>query len=203
PAAPLRGLGLAGLRGQGLGPAQRRHASPAARRHRRRPVLDRVLPHRRNPPRPVHLLRHPRLRKAEPAAYRGQLTILIALDQPVPNVCCKVMCRNWKPSSSRARLSGPASIGRRPPEAAMRDTACLASASSPAMNTSSGAPPAWPATSVPANVVLKALTTRAPGAAAAICSAADVPAGTTSESNVAKSTGLEMSTTIWPASSSR
>jgi hypothetical protein len=45
--------------------------------------------------------------------------------------------------------------------------------------------------------------TRAPGAAAAISSAADVPVGTTSESNVAKSTGLEMSTTTFPASSSR
>ncbi|MFJ7136224.1 hypothetical protein [Streptomyces fungicidicus] len=44
------------------------------------------------------------------------------------------------------------------------------------------------------------MTTRASGAAAAICSAAEVPGSTTSESNVEKSTGLEMSTTTFPTS---
>ena len=72
----------------------------------------------------------------------------------------------------------------------------LAAASSPAMNTSRGAPPTCPATSVPAKVVLNALTMRAVGAAAAICSAADVPGATTSESKVEESTGLEMSMSV-------
>jgi hypothetical protein len=78
--------------------------------------------------------------------------------------------RSWKPSSSRARSRGPASMGRRPPQVARSVTACLAVAWSLAMNRSRGAPPACPAMRVPAKVVLNALTTRASGAAAAICS---------------------------------
>ncbi len=58
---------------------------------------------------------------------------------------------------------GPASTARRPPSSTSRRTAALAPSSSPAMNTSSGWPPTWPSARVPANVVLNALTTFAPG----------------------------------------
>src|SRR5205814_1222485 len=72
--AHLGVLGLAGVRRHRFGPAERLRAPAGARRHRRRPGLDRVLPHRRNPAGPVHLLRHSGLRKAEPAPHRSQLS---------------------------------------------------------------------------------------------------------------------------------
>ncbi len=56
-----------------------------------------------------------------------------------------------------------------------------------------------PAARVAANVVLKALTTRAVGRAAAISAAAEESAGTVRPSKVAKSTGLVRSTTTVPA----
>ena len=59
--------------------------------------------------------------------------------------------------------------------------------------------PTVPAASVAAKVVLKALTTRDWGSAAAICAAAELSAGTTRESKVSKFSGLVMSTTILPA----
>ncbi len=64
------------------------------------------------------------------------------------------------------------------------------------MNTSRASAPARR----PAKTVLNALTTDAPGAASAICSAAEAPTGVTSPSNVVKSTGLQMSTRIFPSS---
>ena len=67
--AHLGVLGLAGLRRHRLGPAERLRAPAGARRHRRRPGLDRVLPHRGGPAGPVHLLRRPGIREAEPAPY--------------------------------------------------------------------------------------------------------------------------------------
>jgi len=84
------------------------------------------------------------------------------------------------------------------PELARSAMVFVGSASSPVMNTSSGWPFTWPATRVSAKVVLNALTTRARGASAATCSAADVP-GSVVGSNVEKSAGLAMSTTIFPA----
>ena len=74
----------------------------------------------------------------------------------------------------------------------------MASSSSEAMNTSSGWP-ASPSASVPAKVVLNALTTFAPGAFCAISWAAE-PASTVSGAKVAKSTGFVMSTTTLPSS---
>ena len=48
--------------------------------------------------------------------------------------------------------------------------------------------------------MLNALTTRAPGLASAISSAADIPGLVSSESKVEKSTGLQVSTTVTPDS---
>jgi len=110
------------------------------------------------------------------------------------------MCRNWNASSSRARRSGPVSTGRMPPSRTSAATWDLACGSSPARNTSSGCPPTQPATRAATNVVLNALTTRAPGFASAISSAADMPGLVSSESKVEKSTGLHVSTTITPDS---
>jgi hypothetical protein len=70
PVAHLGVLGLAGLRRHRFGPAERRGAPAGARRHHRRPGLDRVLPHRRRPAGPVHLLRRPSLREAKPPPHR-------------------------------------------------------------------------------------------------------------------------------------
>jgi hypothetical protein len=75
----------------------------------------------------------------------------------------------------------------------------LASSSSEATKTSSGWPPTWPATSVPAKVVLNALATFAPGTFCAISWAAE-PAATFSGWKVCGSTGLVMSTTTLPSS---
>ena len=66
------------------------------------------------------------------------------------------------------------------------------------MKTSSGIPPAAPAVSGPANVVLKALTTSAPGSSAAISSAAEDPGSTVRESKVSALIGLLISTTVLP-----
>ena len=55
---------------------------------------------------------------------------------------------------------------------------------------------------VAAKLVLKALTTREEGRAAAISAAFEESAGTTRESKVSKFTGLVMSTTTLPASCS-
>ena len=78
----------------------------------------------------------------------------------------------------------------------------LASASSPAIRTVVVSGPTVPAARVPAKVVLKALSTRESGRAAAISAAAELSAGTTRESKVSKFSGLVMSTTILPASCS-
>jgi hypothetical protein len=75
----------------------------------------------------------------------------------------------------------------------------LASSSSEAISTSSDWPATRPSSSVPANVVLNAFTTRAPGAAAAVACALD-PASTTTGSKASTSSGLVMSTTILPSS---
>ena len=64
--------------------------------------------------------------------------------------------RKPRRSSSRARRSGPQSIVFSPPARARLATVPLASASSPAMKTSSGWPATSPATRVPAKVVLNA-----------------------------------------------
>jgi hypothetical protein len=70
------------------------------------------------------------------------------------------------------------------------------------MSTVVGSEPTVPEASVAAKVVLNALRTRDCGRAAAISAAAELPAGTTSESNVSKSSGLVRSTTTLPASAS-
>ena len=76
----------------------------------------------------------------------------------------------------------------------------LASASSPAISTVVGSKvPTVPAARVPAKVVLNAFRTREFGRAAAISAAAELSDATTKESNVSKSSGLVMSTTILPA----
>jgi gentisate 1,2-dioxygenase len=69
PVAHLGVLGLAGLRRHRFGPAERVRAPAGARRRHRRPGLDRVLPDRRWPAGPVHVLRRARVREAEPAPY--------------------------------------------------------------------------------------------------------------------------------------
>ena len=56
---------------------------------------------------------------------------LIALAQSRPSGPCRVMCRSWNASSSRARRSGPVSTGRMPPSATRAATRALARASSP------------------------------------------------------------------------
>jgi hypothetical protein len=109
------------------------------------------------------------------------------------------MCSSPAASSSRARLSGPASIGLSPPSRANVATASLAALSSPAISTSTEWPETSPGPSVRAKVVLNALTKRASGASAASSCAADPSGGTTSPSNVSL-TGLVMSTTGLPAS---
>ena len=88
PVANLGVLGLAGVRRHRFGPAERLRAAAGARRHHRRPGLDRVLPHRRNPAGPVHLLRRPRLREAEPAPHRSPLSTEVsrAPKPPAPEV---------------------------------------------------------------------------------------------------------------------
>ena len=53
---------------------------------------------------------------------------------------------------------------------------------------------------VAANVVLNAFSTDESGRVSAITAAAELPTGTTRESNVAKSTGLVRSTTTLPSS---
>jgi hypothetical protein len=67
------------------------------------------------------------------------------------------------------------------------------------MRTVVGTGPSVRAASVAANVVLNALSTRDCGSAVARAAAAELSAGTTSESNVSKSSGLVMSTTTLPA----
>src|SRR4051812_29994522 len=62
------------------------------------------------------------------------------------------------------------------------------------MKTSSGWPATAPSTSVPANVVLNALTTFAPSGAAAAISCAAEPASSAKGSKFEKSTGFVMST---------
>jgi hypothetical protein len=62
--------------------------------------------------------------------------------------------------------------------------------------------PTVPAANVPARVVLNAFSTRELGSAAAISAAAELSAGTTRESKVAKFSGFVMSTTVLPASCS-
>ena len=87
PVAHLGLLGVAGLRRHRLGPAERSGASAGARRHHRRPGLDRVLADRGRPARPVHLLRRPRIREAEPAPHRSHPSTgisLIGLCGPLP-----------------------------------------------------------------------------------------------------------------------
>lgn len=82
------------------------------------------------------------------------------------------------------------------------DSAALASASSPAIWTVVVRSPILPVARVAAKVVLKALSTREFGRAAASSAAAEESVGTVRESNVSKFTGLVMSTTIRPASCS-
>jgi hypothetical protein len=82
----------------------------------------------------------------------------------------------------------------------MPASVALASLSSPATSTVVPSGPTSPDASVPANVVLNALSTRALGRAAAISAAAELSAGTVRESNVSKFSGFVMSTTILPAS---
>jgi len=82
--------------------------------------------------------------------------------------------------------------GRLAIAAANEATWLLASSESEAMKTSSGIPPAAPAVSGPANVVLNALTILASGSQPASCSAADVSAGVWP-------IGLETSMTTLPA----
>ena len=62
-------------------------------------------------------------------------------------------------SSSRARLSDPASMAFRPPEVTIPARVALASASSPAIRTVVVSGPTVPAARVPAKVVLKAFRT--------------------------------------------
>jgi hypothetical protein len=66
-----------------------------------------------------------------------------------------------------------ASSGRTPASVTIRLTVSFASSASEAMRTSRGWPATRPSPRVPAKVVLKALTTFAPGALAAISCAAD------------------------------
>jgi hypothetical protein len=106
-------------------------------------------------------------------------------------------------SSSRARVSGPASIAFRPPEAITPARVDLASASSPAIRTVVGSEPTLPAARVAAKVVLKAFSTRDAGRASAISAVAELSAGTVRESKVSKFSGLVMSTTILPRGSRR
>ena len=87
----------------------------------------------------------------------------------------------------------------RPPEVTTPARVDLASASSPAISTVVVSGPTVPAASVAAKVVLKALSTRDCGSAAAISAAAELSAGTIRESKVSKFSGLVMSTTILPA----
>ena len=75
-------------------------------------------------------------------------------------------------------LSEPASIAFRPPEVMTPARVDLASASSPAIRTVVVSGPTVPAARVPAKVVLKALSTRDCGSAAAISAAAEPSAGT-------------------------
>src|SRR3954447_27047839 len=134
------------------------------------------------------------------ARFSGQDSSLIALANPRPRGCWMAMWRKPACSSCCARRSGPTSMGRSPPSAASRETACFAASSSPAMSTSSGWPSTSPATSVGANVVLNALTTWVPsGTSCCTSSAEELPGAVANASQVATSTGLVMSTTTLPA----
>ncbi len=53
---------------------------------------------------------------------RQAARILMPLIQPRLRGCWSLICRSWKASSSRARLSGPTSTGLRPPEDASSAT---------------------------------------------------------------------------------
>ena len=75
----------------------------------------------------------------------------------------------------------------------------LAAVSSPAIRTVVRSAPTLPLARVAANVVLNAFSTDDPGRVSAMTAAAELPAGTTRESNVAKSTGLVRSTTTLPS----
>src|SRR3954454_2059182 len=150
-------------------------------------------------------LEHRRRRAAllTTAAHAAQATTFTPEPKPVPSGSWIAMWRYPSASSSRARASGPVSTARMPPSSTSCLTVALAASSSPAMKTSSGWPATLPSTSVPAKVVLNALTTFAPsGAAPAISCAAD-PASSDSGWNVEKSTGFVMSTMTAPPRLSR
>src|SRR3954453_2025589 len=119
--------------------------------------------------------------------------------QEILSPAARVIARKPSASSSRARRSDPASTACWPPAVITSARADLASASSPAISTVVGRSPTVPDASVAANVVLNALSTRDCGSFAAISAAAELSDGTVSESNVLKSSGLVMSTTILPA----
>lgn len=122
---------------------------------------------------------------------------------PVPRRPCSVMPSSPSASSCRARSRAPTSIGIMPPPRTRSATLLFAPSSSPAMRTSSGIPATSPATSVPAKVVLKALTSFALlGSTARIVSAAEVDGDVTRASYVAFS-GFEMSTTTLSSSALR
>ena len=87
-----------------------------------------------------------------------------------------------------------------PPAVTASMRSSLASASSPAISTVVGLAPTFLAASVAAKVVLKAFSTFDDGRAAASSAAAELSAGTVSESKVSKLSGLLMSTTVLPAS---
>src|SRR5690606_13498970 len=84
----------------------------------------------------------------------------------------RVSCRKPTASSSRARLSEPASLALRPPAVTMPIRLDLASESSPATRTVVGTEPSTlPEASVPAKLVLRAFSTLDWGSFAAISAA--------------------------------
>src|SRR4029450_2651660 len=112
------------------------------------------------------------------------------------------ICRKPIASSSRARSIGPASMASKPPALTAEMSADFASASSPATKTVVATGPTCFWLRVAARVVLNALIPREDGSAAASSAALELSGDTTSESKVSKFSGLVMSTTILPASSS-
>src|SRR5690606_34859541 len=93
----------------------------------------------------------------------GYLATAKPASQPIFSPAASVNCRKPTPSSSRARLSEPASSAFRPPSRTKPITASFAPWSSPATSTVVVALPTDPVARVAAKFVLKAFTTRAPG----------------------------------------
>src|SRR5579862_1486213 len=94
--------------------------------------------------------------------------------QAPPWATFRLMLRKARPSSWRARLRGPTSIGCRPTEATSSRTRALAAASSPATKPSRSSSVPVGSSCFEANRVLNALTTWAPGRSLARSSALEL-----------------------------